>query len=81
MRTTSDGVILQQRDPNHFNGEYILSVVGGRVYFATYGNFQYGVNFQSNTSVNDARLAPHHGRPAVERVGPRSSSTGTLTTP
>ena len=53
IRTTSDGVILQQRDPNHFNGEYILSVVGGRVYFATYGNFQYGVNFQSNTSVND----------------------------
>jgi uncharacterized repeat protein (TIGR01451 family) len=51
--TASNGVILNQRDPNNFNGEYGLSVSGGQVNWYTYGNYQYGFNFNSNASVND----------------------------
>jgi|GEM_PF-5680523 len=53
IKTGSDGVIIQQRDLNHVNGEYVLSVSGGKVLFWSYGNDQYGFNFVSNRSVND----------------------------
>ena len=53
IKTNSNGVILQQRDPNNYNGEYMLAVVGGKVSWMTYGDFNYGFNFTSNRSVND----------------------------
>ncbi len=55
IRTTSSGtqMILNQRDANNFNGEYGLSLNGGQVNWYTYGNNQYGFNFNSNASVND----------------------------
>jgi uncharacterized repeat protein (TIGR01451 family) len=53
IRTTSDGVIINQRDPANFNGEYVLAVTGGKLSWATFGNNQYGFNFTSNQSVND----------------------------
>jgi uncharacterized repeat protein (TIGR01451 family) len=53
IKTTSDGVIIQQRDASNFNGEYQLAVSGGKVYWWTFGNGQYGFNFTSNRSVND----------------------------
>ena len=36
--TAANGVIVQQRDANNYNGEYQLSVTGGKVAFAVYGN-------------------------------------------
>jgi uncharacterized repeat protein (TIGR01451 family) len=53
IKTTSDGVILQQRDAGVSNGEYQLAVSGGKVYWWSFGNGQYGFNFTSNAAVND----------------------------
>ena len=53
IKTTSDGDIIEQRDANNFNGEYVLQVVGGKVVFWTYGDNQYGFNITSTKSVND----------------------------
>jgi uncharacterized repeat protein (TIGR01451 family) len=53
IKTTSDGVILQQRDAGASNGEYQLAVSGGKVYWWSFSNGQYGFNFTSNASVND----------------------------
>jgi uncharacterized repeat protein (TIGR01451 family) len=53
IRTTSDGMIINQRDPANFNGEYVLQVQNGKINWATFGNNQYGFNFTSNASVND----------------------------
>ena len=53
IKTTSDGVILQQRDAGVSNGEYQLAVSGGKVYWWSFSNGQYGFNFTSNASVND----------------------------
>ncbi len=53
IKTTSNGVIIQQRDASNFNGEYQLAVTGGKVSWTTFGNDQYGYNFTSNESVND----------------------------
>ncbi len=53
IKTSSNGVIIQQRDPNNYNGEYVLAVSGGKVLFWTFGDNQYGFNFSSNRSVND----------------------------
>lgn len=54
IRTTaSDGYIINQRDVNNFNGEYVLQVQSGKVNWWTYGNNQYGFNITSNESVND----------------------------
>jgi uncharacterized repeat protein (TIGR01451 family) len=55
VKTTSDGVIIQQRDPSNFNGEYQLAVSGGKVYWWDFGNSQYGFNFTSNKAVNDGK--------------------------
>jgi uncharacterized repeat protein (TIGR01451 family) len=55
IRTTStNGTILNQRDVNNFNGEYMLSVDShGKINWYTYGNSQYGFNITSNQAVND----------------------------
>jgi len=51
--TSSSGVIIQQRDANNYNGEYMVSLSGGKVSFFVYGNSEYDVNMISNASVND----------------------------
>ncbi len=53
IRTTTDGTIISQRDPSNFNGEYALSVLGGKINWSVYGDNQSGFNFSSNRSVND----------------------------
>ena len=53
IKTTSNGVIIQQRDANNYNGEYVLAVAGGKVNFWDYGNSQYGFNITSNKTVTD----------------------------
>jgi hypothetical protein len=51
--SSANGVIIQQRDPNNFNGEYQLAVSNGKVYFWVYGNSEYDFQLFSNASVND----------------------------
>ncbi|MHB1557671.1 MAG: LamG-like jellyroll fold domain-containing protein, partial [Isosphaeraceae bacterium] len=51
--TGSSGVIIQQRDPNNFNGEYQLGLSGGKVSFSVYGSYEYDFQMLSNASVND----------------------------
>jgi uncharacterized repeat protein (TIGR01451 family) len=53
IKTTADGVIINQRDAANYNGEYVLAVVGGKVSWSTFGNNQYGFNFTSNATVAD----------------------------
>jgi hypothetical protein len=55
VRTSADGVIVQQRDAGQSNGQYQLAVSGGKVYFWTYAGGAYGFNFTSNASVNDGQ--------------------------
>ena len=55
IKTSSDGVIIQQRDPNNFNGEFGLSVLGGKINWWEYGDGQYGFNITSNASVADGQ--------------------------
>ena len=55
IKTTSDGLIIQQRDASNFNGEYVLAVVGGKVNFWDYGNSEYGFNFSSSETVTDGK--------------------------
>ena len=87
IKTTSDGDIIEQRDANNFNGEYVLQVVGGKVVFWDYGDSQYGFNISSTKSVNDGawhfivaeRLADGTGQiyidGALERPRPPRRST------
>ena len=58
IKTTSNGVIIQQRDPDNCNGEYQLAVVGGKVYWWDNANGQYGFQITSTRSVNDGQW--HH---------------------
>ncbi len=53
--TGADGVIVQQRGTGNVDGEYVLGLVGGKVNFWVFGNGEYDVNFNSNTSVNDGQ--------------------------
>ena len=55
IKTSSDGLIIQQRDASNFNGEYVLAVVGGKINFWDFGNSQYGFNFSSNHTVTDGK--------------------------
>ncbi|MGB4979574.1 MAG: Ig-like domain-containing protein, partial [Anaerolineae bacterium] len=59
----TNGVIIQQRDVDGYNGEYVLRLgpVGGtpgHVCWMTYGDNAYGFNFCSNAQVNDGVF--HH---------------------
>ena len=58
IKTSSDGVIIQQRDPNNCNGEYLLAVQGGKVYWWDNANGQYGFQITSTRSVDDGQW--HH---------------------
>ncbi len=53
IKTSSNGLIIQQRDASNFNGEYVLAVVGGKINFWDFGNSEYGFNFSSNKTVTD----------------------------
>jgi hypothetical protein len=56
IKTTasSTGVIIQQRDPGGFNGEYMFQVnANGTLKFMIYGNSAYQFDFNSTTAVND----------------------------
>ncbi|MFI5457323.1 MAG: choice-of-anchor Q domain-containing protein [Isosphaerales bacterium] len=53
IKTGSDGLIIQQRDASNFNGEYVLSVSGGKIYWWDFGNSQYGFNMYSTKTVAD----------------------------
>ncbi len=53
IKTSSDGVIIQQRDGSNFNGEYQLAVSGGKLYWWDYGNSQYGFSMTSVATVAD----------------------------
>ena len=66
IKTTSDGLIIQQRDASNFNGEYVLAVVGGKINFWDYGNSEYGFNFSSNETVTDGKW---HSIVAVRLAG------------
>ncbi|HWW01885.1 MAG TPA: LamG-like jellyroll fold domain-containing protein [Candidatus Acidoferrum sp.] len=51
--STTDGRIIQQRDPNGFNGEYAFAVnADGTVYFMVYGG-GYQFSFSTTKKVND----------------------------
>ncbi len=58
IKTSSDGVIIQQRDPGNSNGEYQLTVQGGKVYWWDYANGQYGFQITSTKVVADGQW--HH---------------------
>ncbi|MGD0040477.1 MAG: LamG-like jellyroll fold domain-containing protein, partial [Isosphaeraceae bacterium] len=58
IKTSSDGVIIQQRDPNNSNGEYQLAVQGGKVYWWDNANGQYGFQVTSTRAVADGQW--HH---------------------
>jgi hypothetical protein len=58
IKTSSDGVIIQQRDPSNFNGEYQLAVQAGKVYWWDYANGQYGFQITSTRVVADGQW--HH---------------------
>lgn len=67
---TAAGQILQQRDPNGYNGEYMLAVTAtGTISWTVYGN-GYQFNFSTMKKVNDG--AWHH----VAAV--RSGTVGTV---
>ena len=51
--TSASGVIIQQRDPNNFNGEYQVALSGGKVTFFVYGNNEYEFQMVSNATVDD----------------------------
>jgi hypothetical protein len=53
IKTSADGVIIQQRDAANFNGEYVLAVTGGKINWLTYGGNQYGFNITTTKSVAD----------------------------
>ncbi len=53
--TTGTEFILNQRDPNNYNGEYVLALVNGQINFWVYGNSQYDVNLTTNKTVNDGQ--------------------------
>jgi hypothetical protein len=55
VRTASDGTIISQRDASNFDGEYVLSVVGGKVQWSTFGGGVSGFNVTSNQAVADGR--------------------------
>ena len=58
IKTSSDGVIIQQRDPNNSNGEYQLAVQGGKVYWWDNAKGQYGFQITSTRDVADGQW--HH---------------------
>ena len=58
IKTSSDGVIIQQRDPNISNGEYQLAVQGGKIYWWDNANGQYGFQITSTRAVADGQW--HH---------------------
>ncbi len=53
--TATGGMILNQRDPTNYNGEYALSLNGGKVAWSTFGNNQSGFNVTSNETVSDGK--------------------------
>ena len=55
IKTSSDGVIIQQRDPSNYNGEYQLAVQGGKLYWTVYGNNEFDFQITSNRSVADGQ--------------------------
>ncbi len=61
VKTTAarDQVIIQQRSPSVFNGEYQLRLLpDGKVLWWTFGESQLGFEFESNRMVNDGNW--HH---------------------
>jgi uncharacterized repeat protein (TIGR01451 family) len=67
IKTTSNGVIIQQRDSSAFSGEYVLTVGGGlnggfvsapgKVTFTEFSSGTgFGFNFASNATVNDGNF-------------------------
>lgn len=65
--STTEGRILQQRDANGFNGQYMLTVTAsGSVNFTLYGGGAYQFNITSAGSVNDGNW---HHIAAVRRDG------------
>ena len=55
IKTTSDGMIINQRDVNNVNGEYVLQVAGGKINWYTHGDSTPGFNITSNSSVADGQ--------------------------
>ncbi len=57
MNTTSTGTeyIINQRDPNNANGEYVLQLNNGQVNFWTNANNTYGFNITTSEAVNDGK--------------------------
>ena len=51
--TSANGVIIQQRDANNYNGEYQVALSGGKVTFFVFGSSEYDFDFTSNASVDD----------------------------
>ncbi len=60
VNTTSTGTeyIINQRDPNNANGEYVLQLNDGKVNFWTNANNTYGFNITTSETVNDGKW--HH---------------------
>jgi uncharacterized repeat protein (TIGR01451 family) len=85
IRTSSDGMIINQRDANNFNGEYVLQVQSGKINWYTYGNNQYAFDLTSNQAVNDGnwhfiavtRLANGAGQIYIDGKLDSSSPAGT----
>ncbi len=57
VNTTSSGTeyIINQRDPNNANGEYVLQLNNGQVNFWTNANNTYGFNITTSEAVNDGK--------------------------
>ncbi len=55
IKTSSDGVIINQRDANNIDGEFILAVSGGKITWWTQSLGVYGFDFTSNRSVADGQ--------------------------
>ncbi len=67
--TSASGVIIQQRDPNNYNGEYQVALTGGKVTFFVYGNSEYDVQHGLERVGGRRQMAQHRGRARAERDG------------
>ena len=55
IKTTADGVIINQRDANNYDGEYYLAVSGGKINWSIFGGGTSEFNFTSNRTVADGQ--------------------------
>ena len=66
----TEGIIVQQRAANGFNGQYQLKVLStGRLGFYVYGNSAEQFNFAATTAINDGQW--HHVAARSRRPGQR----------